>query len=471
MKKIFGLTLLTLIMNTLLLADTNNIDKQHMSVKEKIQHSKKVTEYINKELHRFANSFKEKELFTNSFKEKYLKKIKEEEKAQESLKKLIKTIAVVNRLYVDKLTMDEIINKTISGLMEQLDSHSNFMNTKETKDFKEKTNGEFVGLGIVVTLKDGVVFVISPIDDTPAEKTGIKAGDMILKINGVSTYGKKLEESIKLMKGKPGTSVTISILRKGSKKLIKKTIVRDKIIVKSVKSMFFDNILYLRISSFDKNVHKLLEKEINKYKDIKGVVLDLRNNPGGLLSQAIKTVDLFIEDGLIIEQRGRKKTKTIKTYAHKKTLLSNIPTIILINEGSASASEIVSGALQDHKRAVLVGQKTFGKGSVQTIIPISKKNETLKMTIARYYLPSGRTIQAVGVTPDIISVNGVPISKDDSKIVIKESDLSKHLKSELKKIKQTEVKEPENKFESKLKDDNQLKTGFNILKSIILFNN
>ena len=411
----------------------------------------------------------------------YAKDNKKEEKTKEptrieSLAKLSGVIQLVEQYYVDDLTFNKIIDKSIKGLMEELDAHSNYLDSKHYKEMQIQTKGEFGGLGIVVGLRDGALTIISPIDDTPAQKAGVESGDIILKIDDKSTIGITLEEAVKYMRGKPKTKIVLTIVRKGETKPLKIKITRDIIKVKSVYAKMFNDILYLRISSFDTKVTKDLKKYIKKYKKkTKGIVLDLRNNPGGLLTQAINATNLFVDKGVIVSQKGRDKKNKEEHKANKSTTLTKVPMVVLVNGGSASASEIVSGALQDLKRAVIIGEKTFGKGSVQVILPITKDNkEAVKLTIAKYYLPSGRTIQAVGITPDILSFKGKSIMKEDNAFSIKEADLKKHLLSELDKTKTTKKKKDTKKddktilTQKTLDEDNQLQTAVNILKALIL---
>lgn len=394
----------------------------------------------------------------------------------DSLSKLTQVIGTVEKYYVDDLKLEEIVNKALKGLMQELDAHSSYMDKKYFKEMKIQTSGEFGGLGITVGMRDGALTVISPIDNTPAYKAGIKASDIILKIDEHSTLNMTLEEAVGFMRGKPKTSILLTVVRKGNNKPLKIKIIRDIIKIQSVYAKKIDNnILYLRVTSFDKKVVSGLKKAINKNKKIKGIILDLRNNPGGLLNQAIGVTDLFVNKGVIVSQKGRDKKSEEKFEASYSATLTNVPLVVLVNAGSASASEIVSGALQDHKRAVVVGEKTFGKGSVQAVLPITKdKSEGIKLTIAKYYLPSGRTIQATGVEPDIIVFPGKVVKETENDFKIKEADLKKHLVVELEKVDGKKVKKKDTKKNKKiitkeeLLKDNQLKIGVDILKSLII---
>jgi len=385
--------------------------------------------------------------------------------------KFVKVVNMIEAYYVDDINTTTIINKALKGLLPELDAHSSYLDKKAYKELKISTSGEFGGLGIVVGMRNGVLTIISPIDDTPAYKAGLKAGDIILKINDKATIDMSLDEAVNLMRGKPGTKITLTIVRKGQKPF-KVTITRAIIKVKSVKAKDLQNypdIKYIRISSFDKNVVSSLKKVLaNLDKEHKkGIIIDLRNNPGGLLNQAVGMLDLFIDKGVLVSQKGRVKSENETYYAHSAGTYKNIPIVVLVNGGSASASEIVSGGLQDHKRAVIVGEKTFGKGSVQAILPVNK-DEAIRLTVARYYLPSGRTIQAKGVTPDII-VHPAKIEKEESEELIKEANLKAHLKAELEKIDHKNTKK-ENKNVQKVDNDLQLLTGANILKALIIAN-
>jgi len=397
----------------------------------------------------------------------------------ESLSKLTKVIGTVEKYYVDDIKLEEIVNKSLKGLMQELDAHSSFLDEKSSKEMSIQTKGEFGGLGITVGLRDGALTVISPIDDTPAYKAGVKASDIILKIDNTSTIDMTLEEAVSLMRGKPKTDILLTVVRKGENKPVKIKITRDIIKIQSVFSKTFEDeeLLYLRVSSFDRKVVEGLKKAIKENSKVKGLVLDLRNNPGGLLSQAIGVVDLFVDKGVIVSQKGRDEADEEKFEATPRNTVSKLPMVVLVNGGSASASEIVSGALQDHKRAILIGEKTFGKGSVQAVLPISEdRKESIKLTIAKYYLPSGRTIQAVGVTPDIIAYSGKATQDDNSEFEIKEADLKKHLKGELEKVEDNKKdieKDKSKKIITKedVLNDNQLNTSIGILKSLIIINN
>ncbi len=406
-----------------------------------------------------------------------------EENAQtrfESLSKLTQVISTVEKYYVDEIKLQEIVNKALKGLMQELDAHSTYMDKKYFKEMQIQTAGEFGGLGITVGMRDGALTVISPIDETPAFHAGVEAGDIILKIDEKSTLNMTLDEAVGLMRGKPKTKIELTLVRKGATKPLKIEIIRDIIKIQSVYAKTIgDDILYLRVTSFDKKVVDGLTDAIKKNKKFKGIVLDLRNNPGGLLTQAIGVVDLFVDKGVIVSQKGREEEKEEKFNANYSNTISKVPVVTLVNGGSASASEIVAGALQDHKRSIVVGQKTFGKGSVQVVLPITAdKSEGIKLTIAKYYLPSGRTIQATGVTPDIEAFPGKAVTEEESEFQIKEADLKKHLKGELEKVdgKDEKAAKTESQKDKKiitkedLLKDNQLKTGVNILKSLIIIN-
>ena len=310
----------------------------------------------------------------------------------------------INKEYVDETNQSEGMDAAINGLLQSLDPYSSYMSPEIFKEMQTETSGEFGGLGIEVSMEAGVVKVISPIDDTPASKAGIKAGDYIVKINNTQVQGKSLSEAVDLMRGPVGSSIELTIRRKGVKKAITFDITREVIEVQSVKSDLLDNnIGYIRLTSFNDNSSKQIKKQIKKLekkKDLKAFILDLRNNPGGLLSQAIKISDFFLDDGEIVSTKSKKKSENRKWFARKGDVTGGKTLIVLINYGSASASEIVAGALKDHKRAIILGERSYGKGSVQSIIPLKNKG-AIRLTVAKYYLPSGKSISEVGVKPDI----------------------------------------------------------------------
>ncbi|MEN4052883.1 MULTISPECIES: S41 family peptidase [Sulfurimonas] len=408
-------------------------------------------------------------------KETTAKKESTEASRLEALSKFTKVISIVEEYDVDQITIEELIDKALKGLMENLDAHSNYLTQKDYKRLQVQTNGEFGGLGITVGMKDGALTVISPIDDTPADKAGLKSGDIILKIDNKSTLGMTIDEAVSLMRGKVGDPIDLTIVREGESKPLSIHIVRDIIKIESVHAkMIGKDILYIRVSSFDKKVVDDVTKAVKKKKSVtKGIILDLRNNPGGLLDQAVGLVDLFVDSGVIVSQKGRRKIETKEYSAHIGNTITDVPVVVLINGGSASASEIVSGALQDHKRAVLIGEKTFGKGSVQVVLPITE-TEAIKLTIARYYLPSGRTIQALGVTPDIEVLPG-ELKTFKNEFAIKEADLKKHLEKELEKVDGKKSQTKEDKKDKKdiitpkmLEKDLQLKEGADIIKALII---
>ena len=389
-----------------------------------------------------------------------------------SLAKFTRVLATIEKYYVDDIKIDDIVKKSIEGLLTNLDAHSSYLDEKHFKDLKIQTDGEFGGLGITVGQRDGALTVIAPMEGTPADKAGVKAGDIILKINKQSTLNMTIDEAVNIMRGKPNTSIELTLVREGSPKPLTISIIRDIIKIESVYSKMIENenILYVRVVNFDKNIVGDVQEAINKHKNVKGIVLDLRNNPGGLLNQAVGLVDIFVDEGIIVSQKGRVESENAEYKATKSGTNTKLPLVVLVNGGSASASEIVSGALQDHKRAIIIGEKTFGKGSVQAVLPVVD-NEAIRLTIARYYLPSGRTIQAEGVVPDITVYPGeVPAKANEQ--TLKEKDLKKHLEGELKKVDEnkTEVKEtkPKAKTKEKTKADKEIVSQENLFKDLQL---
>jgi len=411
------------------------------------------------------------------------KKKEEEPTRIESFAKLQEVIAAVETSYVDDIKLSQIIDKAISGLLHELDAHSSMINKDSFKNMQVETKGEFGGLGIVIGKREGALTIISPIDDTPAYKAGVKSGDIILKIDDNSTINMTLQDAVDLMRGKKGTPIEITIVRKGENKPIKINIVRDIIKIQSVYAKTIGkDILYLRIASFmDMKVASELKKYINEYKaKTKGIILDLRNNPGGQLGQAIDVTDLFVDKGVIVSQKGRDERDYEEFTASSRTTATDVPMVVLVNGGSASASEIVSGALQDHKRAVVIGEETFGKGSVQRVISITPDGmEAIKLTIAKYYLPSGRTIQAKGIIPDIKVYPGKVVEENGEDFKIKEANMIKHLEEELDKVSKDKKDKKATKEDKKAKkvitneqlmEDNQLKSGVDILRSLVIMN-
>jgi len=310
----------------------------------------------------------------------------------------------INKEYVEEIDQSKSMDSAINGLLESLDPYSSYLSPEIFNTMQTETSGKFGGLGIEVGMEAGVVKVISPIDDTPASRAGIKAGDYIVKIDNVQVQGKSLSEAVDLMRGLVGTSIELTVRRIGEKKAIIFNITREIIEIKSVKSDLLEkNIGYIRLTSFNENSGSQIKKEIKKLKknnNLKAYILDLRNNPGGLLSQAIKISDFFLDNGEIVSTKSRKVSENRKWFASEGDILNGKVLIVLINYGSASASEILAGALKDHKRAILIGENTYGKGSVQSIIPLKNKG-AIKLTVAKYYLPSGKSISEVGVSPDI----------------------------------------------------------------------
>ena len=310
----------------------------------------------------------------------------------------------INKEYVDEINQSESMDAAIDGLLQSLDPYSAYMSPEIFNEMQTETSGEFGGLGIEVNMESGVVKVISPIDDTPASRAGIKAGDYIIKIDDIQVQGKSLSEAVDLMRGPVGSSIILTVRRIGQKKALTFEIVREIIQIKSVKAdLLKNNVGYLRLTSFNENSGDQIRKQIREFEkngNINSYILDLRNNPGGLLSQAIRISDFFLDNGEIVSTKSRKASENRKWFAKKGDLIGGKTLVVLINYGSASASEIVAGALQDHKRAIILGENSYGKGSVQSIIPLKNKG-AIRLTVAKYYLPSGKSISEVGVSPDI----------------------------------------------------------------------
>ena len=322
----------------------------------------------------------------------------------------------INEEYVEDINQSESMDSAINGLLQSLDPYSAYLSPDNFEEMQTETSGEFGGLGIEVSMEAGVVKVITPLDDTPASRAGLKAGDYIVKINDIQVQGKTLSEAVEIMRGPVGSDIEITVRRRGVKKALQFTLTREIIEIQSVKSDLLDNnIGYLRLTSFNENSAQQIKKRINELdedKKTKAFILDLRNNPGGLLSQAIKITDYFLDNGEIVSTKSRKASENRKWFARDGDLTDGKPLVVLINYGSASASEIVAGALKDHKRAIILGENSYGKGSVQSIIPL-RNDGAIRLTIAKYYLPSGTSISEVGVTPDI------EISEDGDEFKIK----------------------------------------------------
>ena len=322
----------------------------------------------------------------------------------------------INKEYVDEINQSESMDSAINGLLQSLDPYSSYMSPEIFNEMQTETSGEFGGLGIEVGMESGVVKVISPIDDTPASRAGIKAGDYIIKINDIQVQGKSLSEAVDLMRGPVGSSINLTVRRIGKKKALNFNIVREIIEIRSVRAeLLKKNIGYIRLTSFNENSSEQIKGQIKKFKSNKNInsyILDLRNNPGGLLSQAIRISDFFLDNGEIVSTKSRKASENRKWFAKKGDLIDGKTLVVLINYGSASASEIVAGALKDHKRAIIIGENSYGKGSVQSIIPLKNKG-AIRLTVAKYYLPSGKSISEVGVSPDI------EVNEDSDKFRIK----------------------------------------------------
>ena len=374
--------------------------------------------------------------------------------------------------YVEDVSSKELIESAIEGMLGSLDPHSTFLNNQELNELKVQTKGEFGGLGIEVTLENGFVKVISPIDDTPASRAGIKAGDMITHLDDEPVLGMTLSEAVSIMRGKVGSKIKLTVNREDNKTL-QIEIVRAVIQLKAVRSKIENNIGYIRVSSFNQKVDTQIIKAIKDFKKkekIIGYVLDLRNNPGGLLDQAVSVTDIFLSQGEIVSTRGRFDREGSRYNAIKRDLTDGLPLVVLINQGSASASEIVAGALQDHKRAIIMGTKSFGKGSVQTIIP-SGKDVALKLTTAKYYTPLGRSIQKTGIDPDIL-VEQAELTRIENQNRRKESDLRGAIDNDQKK----DADEPQNEKDPKSNDnsdseDYQLSRAFDLILALTLINN
>lgn len=398
----------------------------------------------------------------------------------EDLQLFTKVLNLVQRYYVEEVDTGKLIRGGIKGMLKELDPHTNYLPVDVFKEFESETSGEFGGLGIEITIQKGILTVISPIEDTPAWIAGIKAGDMIVRINGESTKGISLVEAAQKMKGKKGSPVVLGIYREGFDKPKDFSITRAVVKLKSVKYLALETgYVYFRITSFMENTWNQLNEYIEKYKkgnEIKGLILDLRRNPGGLLDQAIKVSDLFLSEGVIVSTVGRNKKEKEVIYAKKKGTLTEFPIVVIIDEYSASASEIVAGALQDNKRALVMGKKSFGKGSVQSVVKLGD-GSGLKLTVARYYTPSGRSIQAEGVVPDLVvedyDVDVLAKATKEKGFIQREKDMKGHLKGE-KELAQKDTKDEsmlwwlnsDKKDEELSAKDKLLKEDFQVIQAL-----
>ncbi|MGJ3494703.1 S41 family peptidase [Piscirickettsia salmonis] len=396
----------------------------------------------------------------------------------EDLQRFVRSLDMVKRYYVQEINDKKVFENAIRGMLSGLDPHSAYLDKRDYQDLQVSTSGKFGGLGIEVTMDRDVVKVISPIDDTPAYQAGIQSGDLIIKIDETPVRGLKLRDAVDKMRGDIGEKVTLTILRKGEKKPLLVDVIRDRIVVRSVKSKIYDESYgYIRVSQFQEKTGRDLIKVIKSMKKsskgkIKGLVLDLRNNPGGLLNSAVDVAEVFLDkrdlkkNKKIVYAKGRFPGSSIEEVVQDSDLTGGVPIVVLVNGGSASASEIVAGALQDHHRAVVMGTKTFGKGSVQTILPLPDKT-ALKMTTALYYTPKGRSIQAKGIEPDI-KVERLKIKIDEEKDIstISEADLDKHLAA-VSPVKKNKTK---NSSDQLVEKDYQLYSAINLLKGMTVVN-
>ena len=375
--------------------------------------------------------------------------------------------------YVEDVSDKKLIESAINGMLSSLDPHSSFLDDQSFKYMSEQTKGKFGGLGIEVTMENGVVKVVSPIDDTPASKAGLKPGDYITNIDGEAVMGMTLNDAVDKMRGKIGSKVKLTI-RRINEKPLEVTLKREEIKIQSVKnSIKADDLVYIRISSFSEDVDTMTAKAIKDAKKklgdkLKGVVIDVRNNPGGLLDQAVNVSDLFLDKGEIVSTRSRNEEDTVKYTAKEGDIAKGLPIVVIINDGSASASEIVAGALQDHKRAIILGEKSFGKGSVQTVIPLGKYG-AMRLTTARYYTPSGRSIQAKGIEPDI-EVKPAKVEVLDTGVGFSEAEFSNALKNETSGDKNSKNADQKKAEAEELAKDYQLSRAIDLVKALGLYN-
>ena len=396
----------------------------------------------------------------------------------DEIRAFAEVFAKIKKDYVEDVEDSVLLEYAIRGMLEGLDPHSSYLDEEAYLDLQEGTTGEFGGLGIEVGMEDGFIKVISPIDDTPAQKAGLQAGDLIIRLDDTPVKGMSLNDAVARMRGEPGTGITLTIIRDGAEKPLKVTITRDVIKVKSVRTQVLEpGFGYLRISHFQSRTAEDARAALQELKQdndgrLEGLILDLRNNPGGILSAAVGVSDLFLDKGLIVYTEGRIDDSRLRFNAKPADLLDNAPVVVLVNAGSASASEIVAGALQDHKRAIIMGQKTFGKGSVQTVLPVSNA-AALKLTTARYFTPSGRSIQVSGIEPDVALVRvKVESLEDEEQNFITEENLSRHLDNNVEEQQDgdgdadEEVANTGQETAARLTEDYALQQALNVLKSL-----
>jgi carboxyl-terminal processing protease len=403
-----------------------------------------------------------------------IQKVSAEDKTvYEQLQVFSDVLDIVQENYVEEADSKELVEGAITGMLKTLDPHSSYLNPDAYKELQVETKGSFGGIGIEITIRDGFLTVVSPLEGTPADDLGIEAGDKILRVDGEATKEMTLMDAVKKMRGPKGTKVVLTIMREGFTKPKDFVITRATVAIKSVRAKTLEpGYGYLRLSQFQSTTARDLRQALTKLEKenqpMKGLILDMRNNPGGLLDQAVKVSDEFLDEGLIVYTGGRLKSQDMRFEAHTNTKHHHYPIVVLVNEGSASAAEIVAGALQDHKRAVVVGVETFGKGSVQTVMPL-RNGAALRLTTSLYYTPSGRSIQAKGIEPDIVVERELPRKRDDERErlrVIREEDLKNHMDGEGKTESGTKP-DPTHDSESKqqLESDNQLARALEVLKS------
>jgi len=398
----------------------------------------------------------------------------------DDLRKFTEVFSRIKAAYVEEVSDRQLLESAIKGMLSDLDPHSTYLAPKDYEELEESTSGEFGGLGIEVGMENGFVKVIAPIDDTPAQKAGVQAGDLIIKLDEKPVKGMSLEEAVNLMRGKPGTVLTLTVMREGESAPIEIDVTRDIIKVTSVKSRMLDNGYgYVRITQFQADTGGQFKDTLNKLEtehggDLDGLVIDLRNNPGGVLQAAVETADALLDGGLIVYTEGRIQSSRLRFSAEPGDIMAGTPIVVLINGGSASASEILAGALQDHERAVIMGTKSFGKGSVQTVIPLDETH-AIKMTTARYYTPDGRSIQATGIKPDIV-VRPAELTELDGQPFFTEADLSGHLEGQNEDKGKARERERDRSGEqapdtvSMVERDYQLRSALNLLKGMNILN-